>query len=178
MEAVVFSIFFLKKNKNRFGHPFSGKEPFLLSFTKQLFHPSVEVEAGAELLAATTTSGDSFFSLRSGFSNNITKACHNFWALSWCSDIFTASTFPTDDEVTKQSLITFFPNPRTYSYDTLTAGPARIIFVNNFSPTTLCRGRSSNPRQSVELHRPGPLKDDLPTEPPRLASAKLDKLPL
>ena len=63
MEAVVFSIFFLKKNKNRFGHPFSGKEPFLLSFTKQLFHPSVEVEAGAELLAATTTSGDSFFFL-------------------------------------------------------------------------------------------------------------------
>ena len=104
MEAVVFSIFFLKKNKNRFGHPFSGKEPFLLSFTKQLFHPSVEVEAGAELLAATTTSGDSFFSLRSGFSNNITKACHNFWALSWCSDIFTASTFPTDDDLTKQNL--------------------------------------------------------------------------
>ena len=103
-----FDHFFLKKNKNRFGHPFSGKEPFLLSFTKQLFHPSVEVEAGAELLAATTTSGDSFFSLRSGFSNNITKACHNFWALSWCCDIFTAGTFPTDDVVTKQSLITFF----------------------------------------------------------------------
>ena len=113
MEAVVFStifsIFFSKKEQKSVRSSVFRERAFPALFYKTAFSSVRRSRSWSRIIGGHDHLGRFvFFSPRSGFSNNITKACHNFWALSWCSDIFTASTFPTDDDLTKQNLITFF----------------------------------------------------------------------